>query len=220
MLKLLPVLALAATCLSMPTFAAEASSRADLMLGCGAGYLLIAGDPLIAKTEEEKLTFTNLGNVLSAMGDKALADSGMAAANRAARGFRIRSELEAAMESGTNPAFDPDDCLPLLEGEETKAASVDEDERDARIDMLMTCGAGFIVSAQSLQEQGDDADAAMLEQLGTSHIAAAEDLMIESGLGKDARFQISKMYGEQVGTKMRAGEQLDYDWDACATLEY
>ena len=95
-----------------------------------------------------------------------------------------------------------------------------KDERDARIDMLMTCGAGFILSAQSLQETGESTDAAMLEQLGTNLVGAGEDLMVESGLGQDARFQISKMYGEQVGQKMRAGEDLPYDWDTCATIQY
>lgn len=220
MLKSLPAVVLTTTCLLTPSLAAEAEDQAELMLRCGAGYLLIADDRSIAETEEDKQTFTSLGTVLVAMGDKALEDAGVSAAARAAAGFRITSEVDAAMQNGTDPGFDPDHCMPLLEGEHTQAASGDEDERDAKIDVLMTCGAGFLLSAETLLEQGDEANAAMLEQLGTNQITAAEELMTEAGLGQQARFQISKMYGEQVGTKMRAGEDLAYDWDTCATLEY
>ncbi|MDB5473940.1 MAG: hypothetical protein JWP99_1243 [Devosia sp.] len=99
-------------------------------------------------------------------------------------------------------------------------AAATKDKHDARIDMLMTCGAGFILSAQSLEETGQEADAAMLEQLGTNLINAGEELMVQSGLAEEARFQISKMYGEQVGKKMRAGEDLSYDWDTCAAIDY
>ncbi|MBD8067067.1 hypothetical protein IC608_16475 [Devosia sp. PTR5] len=220
MLKLLPALALVAVATVSPSLAAEAEDRVDLLLRCGAGYLLIADDPSIAETEEDKQTFTDYGTALLTMADRALAEAGVSEAEREATGFRIMGEVDTAMENGTDAGFEPEECLPLLKTEKTKATPSPEDLRDAKIDMLMTCGAGFILSSQTLQEQGEEADAAMLEELGNNHINAAEELMIQSGLGEEARFQISKMYGEQVGTKMRAGEDLPYDWDTCATIEY
>lgn len=215
MLKILPVLALAATCLCVPSYAAE-DDQTDLALRCGAGYLLMADDDSIAATAEDKDTLRTFGRVLITKGDTALAEAGMSEQERADLGYKITAEVDAALENDADPGFAPEECLAMVEAEAAKVEIPVDEERDARIDLLMTCGAGFLVSAGSLTEQGEEADAAMLEQLGTSQIEAAEELMIAAGLGDDARFQVSKMYGEQVGTQMAAGEDLAYDWDTCA----
>lgn len=217
MLKLLPVLALAATCLCTPaSFAAEGEDQLDLTLRCGASYLLMADDDTLAPTEEDKDTFRTFGTVLLTKGDAALAETGMSEQERADLGYKITAEVDEALQNNTDLGFNPDDCLALIEAEAANAGTPVDEARDAKIDMLMTCGAGFLASAGALTEEGEEADAAMLEQLGTAQIEAAEELMIESGLGDEARFQISTMYGEQVGTKMAAGEDLAYDWDTCA----
>ncbi|MDB5623196.1 MAG: hypothetical protein JWR39_1759 [Devosia sp.] len=219
MLKRLSLVAITAACLIVPAYAQTIDPQTDLMLRCGAGYLLIADDETIAETAEDKETFTNFGNHLITLGDQALAADGMSESARADLGYRIMSEVDSALENGTDAGFEPEECLALLESEQAKITG-DQAGRDKRIDMLMTCGAGFIVSAEAMRAQGNEADAAMLEELGTNQINAAEDLMIEAGMNDDARFQVSKLYGEQVGTKMKAGDDLAYDWDTCAALEH
>ena len=84
----------------------------------------------------------------------------------------------------------------------------------------MTCGAGFYVTSESAKEEGDADTASSLGALAETLIGRAEELMIADGMGDEARFQVSQLYGEQVATKIYAGEELAYDWDTCASLAY
>ncbi len=215
-LTLLPVLALG---FIAPAVAQEIDAQTDLMLRCGAGYLLLADREDFDGTEEDKATLIGFGNYLITRADETLAAAGMPEAQRASLGYQVMAEIDGAFESGAETGLNADACMAFLEAEQADADATTA-ARDQQIDMLMTCGAGFYASARELRDAGETADADLLEQLGLAQVEAAENLMIEAGMGEDARFQLSKLYGEQVGTKLQNGEDLAYDWDTCASLEY
>lgn len=326
MRKFLSVAALAAICLSTPSYSQEIGATTNLMLRCGAAYMLLSDDKEFAETEEDKKTYNDFGELLVTMADEELFEAGFSTKEREDLSFNIAREVDETLEADLDPGFTLDDCLSLVEektaendeidvlmrcgasyllladkqdakedqemlenfgmtllnradealaakgmseaertdigkditseanefierdelpgvtseqclamlGFDDAAATDDKEEaaaapaaevatadaeRDKKIDMLMTCGAGFLASAKAL-EATEKSDATMLEHLGTAQINAAEELMIESGMGEGARFQVSQLYGEQVGTKVAAGEDLAYDWDTCARLDY
>lgn len=327
MRKFLSVAALAATCLSTPSYSQEIDATTNLMLRCGAAYMLLSGDKAFAETEEDRQTYNDFGELLVTMADEELFEAGFSAEEREDLSFNIAREVDETLEADLDPGFTLDDCLSLVEeksaendeidgllrcgasyllladkedakedqellenfgmtllnradealaakgmseaeraeigkvitseasefiardelpgvtseqclamlGVDDAAATGDTEkeatatpaaevaaanaERDKKIDMLMTCGVGFLASAKAL-EATEKSDATMLEDLGAAQINAAEELMIESGMGEAARFQVSQLYGEQVGTKVGAGEDLAYDWDTCAGLDY
>ena len=134
----------------------------------------------------------------------------MPEAKRASLGFQVMAEVDGAFESGRDTGLTADACLAFL-ADEPSEADAGTAERDRQIDMLMTCGAGFYASAENLRAQGETADADMLELLGLAQVDTAENLMIAAGMGEEARFQLSKLYGVQVGTKVQNGEELAYD---------
>lgn len=206
--------------LATPSSAQQLDAETQLMLQCGAGYLIAAEHEDLEGTDADRQTLRDMGNFLLTQVDSMLAEGGMSEADRSQLGFDAMAEADRAIEND-DASLDADECLELVGSTLNRAEIAAADaEREKRIDMLMTCGGGFYASAQTLRAEGNTADADLLEPLGIAQINAAEELMIEAGLDDAQRFQISQIYGEQIGTQLQNGEDLAYDWDTCAALEY
>jgi hypothetical protein len=195
--------------------------RADLqqLLHCGAQFRVAADHENFPGSAADRETTRDMGNLLLNQVDQALAEAGMSEDERQQLGFDAMQETMQAFEDDAL-AVDGDTCLNLVDVALAGGSGGEDAVRNEKIDMLMTCGGGFYFSAQALREEGKTEDADMLEQLGIAQIDAAEDLMIEAGMGEAARFQVSQLYGESVSGKLQKGEELEYDWDTCAALEF
>lgn len=192
--------------------AVEIDATMDLQLRCGVGYLLTARHPDMNNTADETASFEKMGNVLLDHADGALAEQGASLAEREDIGRRYRGEMEVTL-AGDDLGFDPEQC-PIL------AAEAETAMLEADIDKHMTCAVGFLAAARVKAEEGDTETAADLEALGDKLSGLGDDLMVEAGYDEKARYQIGKLYGESVGTKFNAGEDLEYDWDTCAALGF
>ena len=197
--------------LPVPSQAAEIDGATDLQLRCGVGYLLVADDPDMNNTADEAAMLRQLGEKLLTQADGVLAEKGVPESEREQIGMRYMAEIDAALTNNSELGFDPNQCTSLVA--EAEAAAL-----DAEIDKYMTCGAGFLAAAAVSQESGDAETAASLEALGDLLAGHGDDLMVEAGFDDEVRFQIGQMYGESVSAKIKAGEELDYDWDTCAAL--
>ena len=203
---------------SPPVQAAEIDAATDLLLRCGAGYFLVAADPRLVSSEEEATTLRGMGEQLLTRADGTLAEMGLTLAEREEIGARYTTEVATAFANDTDAGFDPSDCAAQVVGAEDAEAAAAAKARTDEIHKLMTCGAGFMATARASEESGDLETAANLQTLGTTLVGRADDLMVEAGMGDAARQQLGQLYGEDVGTKINAGEDLAYDWDACAAL--
>lgn len=212
MKTILPALLLG-TALALPLSAqaVEIDPDTELQLLCGVGYLLVSVDPAMENTKQEEARLRQMGETLLTLADDTLAAQNVSTEEREEIGRRYTLQVDAAFDNNTELGFDPDQCAVLVADAEAAAL-------DAEIDKYMTCGAGFLATASVSQDAGDSETAAKLEALGEQLANYAEDLMVEAGYGDDARFQIGQLYGESIGTKVQAGEELNYDWDTCAAL--
>lgn len=191
--------------------AVEIDADTELQLLCGVGYLLVSADPAMENTKQEEARLRQMGETLLNLADDTLAAQNVSTAEREEIGRRYTLQVDAAFDNNTDLGFDPDQCAMLVADAEATAL-------DGEIDKYMTCGAGFLATAGVSQDAGDSETAAKLEALGEELANYAEELMVEAGYGEEARFQIGQMYGVSIGTKVQAGEELDYDWDTCAAL--
>ena len=73
MLKFLTLLPIVALGFTAPAFAQEVDAQTDLMLRCGAGYLVLADREDFDGTEEDKATLIGFGNHLLTRADETLA---------------------------------------------------------------------------------------------------------------------------------------------------
>lgn len=213
------ITAIAALGLMQPGLAMELRADLQQLLHCGAQFRVAADHESFEGSAADRDTTRDMGNLLLSQVDRVLAEAGMSEDERRQLGFEAMQETVRAFEADALPV-DANTCLDLVDAALAEASSGQDAARNEKINMLMTCGAGFYVSAQTLREEGETADADMLEQLAIAQIDAAEDLMIEAGMGDAARFQVSQLYGESTAEKLKKGEELDYDWDTCAALEY
>lgn len=195
---------------------AEIDAVMDLQLRCGTGYLLIADDPNMNNTEEEASSFEEMGTVLLNEADRVLTEQGVSSTERENIGARYMGEMQVALE-GDDLGFDPEQCPKLAADAQTTAEAA---ALEAEIDKHMTCAVGFLSAARVKAEEGDAKTAADLEALADKLGGIGDDLMVEAGYGEKARYQIGKLYGESVGAKFNAGEELEYDWDTCAALGF
>ncbi|HTM78759.1 MAG TPA: hypothetical protein VL133_14160 [Devosia sp.] len=199
--------------LPLPAQAAGAMDETTkLRLRCGAGYLLVAADPEMNNTPEEAVWLRQMGEALMIHADGLLQGLGMSTAEREQVGTHYMAEMDAAFTHDLDLGFEPELCVGLVA--EAEAAA-----REGAIDKFMTCGAAFVLAAGIKQEEGDTETAKTLEDLGNRIIGRGENLMIEDGLDDAARYEIGKTYGRAIATKMKAGEDLAYDWDTCAGLD-
>src|SRR5690606_38770990 len=222
MRKLLPALLLASAAL-LPGAAPAAGLGADaeLLIRCGAGYMFVAADDEVVDDQAEADNLQGAGVALLEQADDLLVERGFDGDAREKIAFDLATEVASALEAETDPGFEVPQCAALVEA---AAAAVDQETSSSanseEIDRLMTCGAGFYVTSESAKEEGDADTASSLGALAETLIGRAEELMIADGMGDEARFQVSQLYGEQVATKIYAGEELAYDWDTCASLAY
>ncbi|HEV7276374.1 MAG TPA: hypothetical protein VGN80_08805 [Devosiaceae bacterium] len=223
MRKLLPALLLA-SCAFYPvaTPAAEFDAETELLIRCGAGYMIVAEDDELMDSEADAENLRSMGLMLLQQADSMLIEQGLDGDAREAAGERLATEVATALEAKTDPGFETSQCTALLEAAaaepaESKAPEVGTSEE---IDKLMTCGAGFYVTAEASKEEGDEDTARNLGALAETLIGRADQLMIDAGMGEEARFELSKQYGQQVGETIYAGEELAYDWETCANLAY
>ena len=222
MRRLLPALVLASAAFHPGAApAAELGAEAELLIRCGAGYMIVADDHGMMDTEEEAENLRAIGLTLLEQADAMLTEQGLDGDAREQAGEQLALEVADALEQDTDPGFEAAQCTALVEaaaqaaGGDGPAVGTSEE-----IDRLMTCGAGFYVTAEAAREEGDEDTARNLGALAETLIGRGESLMIESGMGDEARFQVSKLYGQQVAEKIYAGEELAYDWDTCAALAY
>jgi hypothetical protein len=220
----LPALLLAtALLLPAPVAAVEMDDKTELLIRCGAGYLLVADDDELMGSEQEAEKVRGLGMMLLEQADAILTAAGVGGDEREQAGADLATEVAAAFASDTDPGFESTQCLALLEAAEKpepEAPDASAAAQSEEIDKLMTCGAGFYVTSEAAREDGDDDTARNLGSLAETLIGRGEELMIEAGMGDDERFQVSKLYGQQVAERIYAGEDLAYDWDTCAALAY
>lgn len=199
--------------------AQQLDDETQRMLQCGAQFRYAAEHEDFEGSDANRASMRDFGNFLLNKADQNLIDSGMSEDDRERLGFDTMQQTMAAFETDTLPV-DADTCFEMVDqlmGADNAGGS---DENTARIDMLLTCGAGFYASSIQLREGGEVEDADFLEELGVAQISAADDLMVAAGMSDNDRFEISKLYGEIVGEKLQNGEELDYDWDTCAQLEF
>lgn len=209
-------LVMAAMLLSLhPVLGSEIDQTNDLRLRCGVGYLLIADMPEMNNTAEESAAFKRMSGSLLNHADTILAQQGISTAEREEIGERYTREMDEILQKDLELGFDPDDCIDLVAEADAVAEAA---ALDAEIDIYMTCGAGFLAAASVKQDEGETKIAAELEALGTRLAGLGDDLMIGAGYNKTARHQVGQLYGESVGAKFNAGEDLKYDWDTCAGL--
>ena len=195
--------------------AAEIDTVTDLRLRCGVGYLLIADMPEMNNTAEETAAFKRMADSLLDHADNILAQQGVSVVEREEIGRRYTLEMDEVLTKDLDLGFEPESC-PELVAEADAAA--DAAALEAEINKYMTCGVGFLAAARAKQESGETKVAADLEAFGNQLASRGDDLMVEAGYNEAARFQIGQLYGESIGAKFNAGEDLEYDWDTCAAL--
>jgi hypothetical protein len=224
MRKLLPVLLFAAGALyPSASPALEMDADTELQIRCGSSYMLLADQDETLNAEDAEI-LRSIGLGLLEQADATLAAQGVDGDARERVGAELATEVMNALAEKTDPGFETAQCTALVdawveaqsEAGPGTAATANAEE----IDKLMTCGAGFYVTSESAKEEGDEDTARNLGALAETLIGRAEALMIEDGMDDEARFELSKRYGQQVGTKIYAGEELAYDWDTCASLAY
>ncbi|MBB4053985.1 hypothetical protein GGR20_003657 [Devosia subaequoris] len=203
--------ALSTIFLPLAVQSAEIDETNDLRLRCGAGYLLIADMPEMNNTDEEIANFKRMAKSLLSHADEILAKQGVPGAEREEIGRRYTMEMDEVLTKDLDLGFEPEDCPDLV-------AEADAAALEAEINKYMTCGVGFMAAARVKQDEGDTKVAADLEALGTSLANRGDDLMVEAGYNEAARYQLGQLYGESIGAKFKAGEDLEYDWDTCASL--
>jgi hypothetical protein len=224
MRKLLSVFLLAAGALHpSATQALEMDADTELLIRCGSSYMVMAdNDETLSAEDSEILRTVGLG--LLEQADAALAAQGVDGDAREKAGAELATEVINALAAKTDPGFETAQCTALVnawvEAQADSGAGPVETANEEEIDKLMTCGAGFYVTAESAKEEGDDDTARNLGALAETLIGRAEALMIEDGMDDAARFELSKEYGQRVAAQIYAGEELAYDWDTCANLAY
>lgn len=215
MQRTVPALLALGMLMSAPTQAAEIDATTELLLRCGAGYLLVAEDPSLVSSAEEAAMLRGMGEKLLTRADGTLAGLGLTVAEREEIGGRYTTQVATALANDTDAGFDPSACIAQVVDTDSAAAAT---ARNDEIDKLLTCGAGFLATAQATKDSGDIETAANLEALGNALSGRADDLMVEAGMGDAARQQLGQLYGEDVGSKINAGKDLAYDWNTCAAL--
>lgn len=195
--------------------AAEIDTVTDLRLRCGVGYLLISDMPEMNNTAEEAAAFKRMADSLLNHADNILAKQGVSVVEREEIGRRYTMEMDEVLTKDLDLGFEPESCPELV----TEAdAAADAAALEAEINKYMTCGVGFLAAARAKHDGGETKVAADLETLGNQLANRGDDLMVEAGYNEAARFQIGQLYGESIGAKFNAGEDLEYDWDTCAAL--
>ena len=150
--------------------------------------------------------------------DSVLAAQGVTEPARRKIGRDYTTEVAEAFANEQSPGFEPVACLEAAGLAQPAAPAMSEEEREALLDQLMTCGAGFYITSEQSRTDGKTDDADMLALLSTKLLDRADEVMIEGGMGETARHQIGELYGKQVAEKLRDGKPLAHDWDTCATL--
>lgn len=196
----------------MTAEAATMDEPTKLHLRCGAGYLLVSSDPEMNNTPEEEARLRQMGEILLTRADTMLTELGMTHSERVQVGAHYMAEMDAVLTNDFDLGFDPSQCADLVATAEAAALQ-------AKIDVFMVCGAGFLATAQVSKAEGDDETAEKLEALGNTLAGRGDDFMIEAGLSDTERYELGREYGQSVWTKVLAGEDLAYDWDICAGLE-
>lgn len=220
MLKFAPVLALTMSAMiSTCAQALETDVDHEVLLRCGAGYLVAADNESVVEDAE---SLRHIAQFLFERADEVMTDLGLPPDEQEKLGHDIGFAIaKAYAEKAADPGFDADQCLALVDA---FAAQADSDAIAAatggsgEIDKFMTCGAGFYITAEAAKEDGD---AETADSLGTAAgilLGRAEEMMIEAGMGEAARHQLGQLYGRQINEKIKAGEELAYDWETCAEL--
>lgn len=198
--------------LPLPAQAATMDEPTKSHLRCGSAYLLVADDPEMDNTPEEAARLQQMGEVLMIRADAMLTELGMDAAERERLGGHYAAEMDAVLSDELDIGFDPSVCAELV-------AVAEAALREAEIDKLMVCGAGFLATAQITKTDGDAETAEKLEAVGNRLLERGDDLMVEAGMGESDRYELGRSYGKTVWTKIFAGEALAYDWESCAALD-
>lgn len=208
------VLPLALLCFGTPALAVEIPAPTEMLLRCGAGYLLVAEDAAMDNTAEEKANLRSLGETLLIRADGDLERLGLSVAEREATGTRYATAVAEAFASDTDAGFEAEACFE--EATKRDAAALPAPTAHAEeIDRLLSCAAAFMAAGRA---SADTADATRLDALSQELAGRADDLMVADGIGAVARHQIGQLHGETIARKFHAGEDLPYDWDTCAAL--
>lgn len=202
------------------TVAVELDAETELLIRCGAGYIIVANDDAYMDTAEEAENLRGIGLHLLEQADAILTAQGVSDADREKAGADLTTEVAEALDANTDPGFETAQCVALVEAAVKAAAGPDAPDivSSEEVDKLMICGAGFYVTAEAAKEDGDAETAGNLGALAEILIGRAEALMIEAGMDEQARFELSQRYGQMVGETIYAGEELSYDWETCAML--